>query len=274
LWGDRLLVSLASAEVCWLWLDAARKPKVLAKRALGADPGHGQEPWQGALAALRSEAEAWRSKRIAVTVVLSNHFVRYVLVPPGPQVSGAAEEAALCRHYVAKVHGEPSRTWDMRLSAAGSEASRIACAIDSGLLTSLRACFPPEGSARLVSVQPLLMSAFNCWRKEFPESGAWLLLVEPERACLALHSGRDWVTLQNARGDYQDPEAWADLLDRERYRANLKDMPDTVLVHAPRSPGVPVSRLSSWKLRGLHLTWPVGLAPHQDAVYASALTAS
>lgn len=274
LWRDRLLVSLASTEVSWLRLSAALKPRVLAKRSLRVDPVYGPEPWQGAVAVLRAEAEAWRKDSVSATVVLSNHFVRFTLVPRSAGVTGAEEELALARYYFTKVHGEQSRAWDVRLSDTRSSGPKVACAIDAGLLEALGACFPQERGPRLVSVQPLLMSAFNFWRGQFPKSGAWFLLVEPERACLALLSGRSWVAVQNAKGHYPDAEAWVNLLDREQWRTNLERVPDTVLVHAPRLPGAPPPRHGAWKLLGLQVAWPEGLSPLQDSAYAAAVTAS
>ena len=273
LWRERILMSLASAEVCWLRLSAALKPQVIAKRSLRVDPGYGPEPWQGALAALRTEAEAWRKDRVSVTIVLSNHFVRYALVPQGTTVSGAEEEQALAHHYFARVHGEQGRAWDVRLSDARSSRPKVACAIDADLLAALRACFPSDCRPRLVSVQPLLMSAFNCWRSQFPDTGAWFLLVEPERACLALHSGRNWIAVQNTRGVYPDAEAWANLLDRERWRTDLEHVPDTVFVHSPGMSGERLARHGAWNLRGLELASPAGLARLEEPTYAAALTA-
>ncbi len=271
---ERLLVSLAPGAVSWLKL-AGHTPKVVARHTAQADPAYGQEPWQGAVAALRAAAETWRKDAVAVTIVLSNHFARYVLVPPGTGVSGAEEEHALARFYFSKVHGERSRAWDVRLGdAAGPDASRLACAVDSALLDALRACFPPEGRPKLVSVQPLFMSAFNFWRREFPAGGAWFLLVEPERACLGLLSGQNWIAVQNAKGHFPDEQAWVDLLDRERWRADLERVPDTVLVHAPSSSGAPHVASGAWKLQRLQAALPAGLSPHSDSAYATALTAT
>lgn len=269
----RLLVSLAPGAVSWLKLGGYI-PKVVARHTAQADPAYGQESWQGAVATLRSAAEAWRKEKFAVTIVLSNHFVRYVLVPPSTGVSGTEEEHALARFFFSKVHGERSRTWDVRLSDASQGAPRLACAVDLVLLDSLRACFPPERRPKLVSVQPLFMSAFNFWRREFPAGGAWFLLVEPERACLGLLSGRNWVAVQNVKGHFPDEQAWVNLLDRERWRADLERVPATVLVHAPSSPSVPHAASGAWKLQRLQATLPAGLSPHGDAVYATALTAT
>jgi len=269
---ERLLVSLAPDAVSWLKLGGYTST-VIARHTAQADPVFGQEPWQGAVAALRATAEAWRKDAVAVSIVLSNHFARYVLVPPGVKVSGTEEEHALARFYFSKVHGERSRAWDVRLSDAAPNAPRLACAVDSALLEALRACFPPKGRPQLVSVQPLLMSGFNFWRRQFPAAGAWFLLVEPERACLGLFSGRSWVAVQNAKGHFPDEQAWADLLDRERLRTNLDCVPDTVLVHAPATSGVPHAS-GTWKLQRLQTALPAGLSPNRDSAYLTALTAA
>jgi hypothetical protein len=100
------------------------------------------------------------------------------------------------------------------------------------------------------------------------------LLIEPERACLALLTGQDWIAVQNTKGDYPDAEAWANLLERERWRTDLEHVPDTVFVHSPRLSGAQLTRQGAWNLRGLQLAWPLGLAPLEDSAYAAALTAS
>ena len=273
LWGERLLVSISASELCWLRLGGARGRDVTGKQTVRVDPAFGAEPWEGAIGALRTAAAAWRKEAVAISVILSNHFVRYVLVPQSDGVHGAEEELALARYYFVKVHGEPSRSWDIRLSAPVARGPRIACAIDAGLLKSLRECLPREARPRLVSVQPYFASALNAWRAQFPASGTWLLLVEPERACLALFSGRSWVAVQNVRGEYPDADAWAQLIDRERWRIGAETVPDTVLVHARRSTGQ-LPRHERWKFQVLAPVWPKGLRPLDDIAYETALTAA
>src|SRR5205814_1464183 len=84
-------------------------------------------------------------------------------------------------------------------------------------IDSIRDCFPKGGRARLISVQPRLMSKFNEWRRSIPEAGAWLVLAEPDRACVALHADGRWRAVQNGKG------AWRALLDRERHRDDDED---------------------------------------------------
>ena len=196
-------------------------------KVMACDPAFGSEPWQGALAAL-----AALDKKRRATVILSNHFVRYAIVPWSEGLDTAAEEEAYVRHHFARIHGERAKAWALRWSDNGD--TRLASAIDQALLDALKQALP-----RLASVQPHLMAAINRCRKSIPKNGAWLALVEGERACIALHAGGRWRSVQNARG------AWLDLLERERHRAE-GEVPQLALV-AGADPGT----AGGWTLRPL-----------------------
>jgi hypothetical protein len=225
LFPERLRIGLAPAEIS---LDGKR---------LACDPGLGREPWQGAVQALKGQS----LRAGNVTVVLSNHFVRYALVPWSDALAGPAEEEAYLRHHFARIHGERAKSWLLRSSDDAPGAPRLCSAIDRDLLEELRACFPKRGKARLVSVQPQLMAVFNRSRGAIPRSGAWLMLVEADRACAALHAKGRWQSVQNARGE------WLALLERERHRA-AGAVPDLVLLHA--DPAFPADA-PGWKLQRL-----------------------
>lgn len=173
------------------------------------------------LAALRDEVSAWRG-RVDLTVVLSNHFARYTVLQP-QEGATPEEELALARFQFARIHGERAKTWEVRLSRAGGGA-RLACAIDAALLQDLKACMPKHGRVRLVSVQPYLMAAYNRARSRIPREGAWLLLTEKGRACLARLAAKGWASVSyGAEGDGEQ------LIERERSRAGGEHLPSLVL---------------------------------------------
>ena len=162
--------------------------------------------------------------RVDVTVVLSNHFARYTIVPPQADAT-AQEELALARFQFAKIHGERAREMRTSQPRAG-DGPRLACAIDASLLERLKACFQKSGKARLASVQPALMAAYNAARKRIPREGAWLLLTEPGRSCLARLGPKGWGSVQNG------PESdWERQIERERNRAGGEPLPTLVLKH-------------------------------------------
>lgn len=217
LFSDKLRIALAPSFVCVELERGFLRKTIIDRQMLACDPGFGAQPWDGALAALKSCDTTLRA-----TVVLSNHFVRYAIVPWSAGVDTAAEEEAYVRHHFARVHGDRAKSWVLRWTRNGD--TRLASAIDQGLLEALKLALP-----RLASMQPYLMAAINGCRDLIPKTGAWVALVEDERACIALHAGGRWRAVQNARG------AWLDLLERERHRAE-SGVPQLALI-AGADPG-------------------------------------
>jgi len=269
---ERLLVSLAPSEVALVRVEGRLRPHIAEKSILSCDPQYGAEPWQGAAAALESAAKALRVRPLDVTVVLSNHFVRYAALPWSDALDSAEEDLAYAQHGFTRIYGERAKGWTLRVAEAPAGAPRLASAVDSALIEALRGCFPKGAKARLVSLQPYLMSAVNCWRGEIPAQGAWLVVVEPERVCLALHSRGRWQAVQSAKGAFEVPEDWVALLERERVRIET-DSPETVLVRTEAaSRGWP--KFPGWSLRALSLPALKGYLPLEDERYALALAAT
>lgn len=187
-------------------------------------PALSAEPWQDALARLRETD--FRNAR--VTVELSNHYVRYALVPWSDALSTLAEEEIYARHHFAKIHGERAKSWAIRTSGAPHGEARLASAVDVALIDNLRQVFE-KTTARLISVQPALMSRFNAARKAVPNDGAWFVVAELERSCVALHDGKTWRAVQNAKGD------WRATLERERHRVETA-VPSLVLLTGTDAP--------------------------------------
>jgi hypothetical protein len=274
LWRDRLLVALAPTAVSWVRVSGGFRPRVVAKRSLEVATERGGEPWGDAVAVLQQEAEQLRRERLAVTVVLSNHFVRYTVVPPLGHTGGRDEALAVARFHFSKIHGDRAATWDVRLAAPASNRPTLASAIDSALLDALKACFPREGAARLVSVQPYTMSAFNFWRHKIGKDGAWLLLVEPGTACLAMLAGNEWATIQTVRSGYAGSDSWPALLEREKHRVGSRSIPRTVLTRSNVPASSALGARKDWHFIALDPPAVPGLAQNELEPYAMALHAA
>lgn len=273
LWRDRVLVALAPDAVSWVRVRGALKPRAVACGEAEADPAHGNEPWAGALSALRAAAEAWRNERVAVTVVLSNHFVRYALVDPPPRGVSAEEGLALARFHFTRLHGERVQAWDVRVAPAKRGSPQVASAIDRALLAALEAVFAKPARARLVSVQPYLMSAYNRWRERFEPRGTWLVLPEPGRVCLALLAGETWGAVQSARSTADAPHDWLALLDREAQRTAIQPVPATVLARAATAADADAVE-TPWRVVTLHPPSLEGIPDADRERYAMALHAA
>jgi len=271
--SDRILIALAPDSLALLRVSGGARPRVSEKRTVACDPALGAAPWQGAAAALAQVAGETRDANADVTVVLSNHFARFILVPWSEGLGNAEERTAFVRYCFAKVHGERSKDWDLRLTPTPAGSTRIASAVDSSLVQAVRTAFPAAARARLVSLQPYLMAAFNRWRKDVKDERAWFLLVEPQRACLARLEGGRWSAVRNTRGNFDEPGQWAGLLDRERHRVGGDEASEGVYVHAPRNGNALPVEGERWTFRSLALAPAEGLAPAESQPFAMALCA-
>jgi hypothetical protein len=230
LYPDRLLIRLSPGEVAATRFSGFPRRRAVQECHLACAPAPGGEPWQGAIATLQ---ELPRGGPCRVTIVLSNHFVRYAVVPWSNVLVSAAEEEAYLRHHFVKIHGESARNWRFRSSRSSTGASRLTSAIDAGLLEALVKHFTELPGVKLSSVQPKLMDSFNAWRAFVPAQGAWLVLAEPERSCVALFTRAHWSTVLSGKG------SWFELLERALYLApagSSAELPNLVLLSGAAAP--------------------------------------
>jgi hypothetical protein len=270
---ERVVVSLAPDAVAWVRLTGLLKPRAVAHGVVDADPDYGKDPWAGALAALALQAEAWRRERVTVAVVLSNHFVRYGLVAAPPRGVSREEELALARFHFAKLHGERAAAWDVRVTPGKRGRARVASAVDRALLAALQAIFDKPSRARLASVQPYLMCAFNRWRNRLGLHGGWLVLAEPGRICLAMLAGDAWGALQSARVD-EASQDWLALLEREAQRAAVQPVPSTVFAQMGADAAGDSATHGPWNVVTLHPPSLDGIPDAERERYALALHAA
>jgi hypothetical protein len=272
---DRLYISVEPESVAVCRVRGFFKTKLIEKTLIDCDPAYGSTPWDGAVEALKKHLESLKAERLKVTVVLSNRLVRYALVPFDAALSGPEEELALARFHFTRIYGERARTWDLRIGEGGPGGARIASGVDEGLLAALRACFPSTGGARLVSVQPYLMAAFNTWRSGWSaavgKEGAWLVLLERERACFALASRAGWQSVQSLRLD--NTQDVLELLERESLRSGAKVVKRATIHGRATIQGAKPAGAPDWELSPLGLRRLEGYSPLDDGRYAMALCA-
>ncbi len=196
-WRDRLRIGLAPQRVELARLRWLRGAKAARETSVSCTPRTGEPPWLAALQALDALLAESGARGAAVTVVLSNHFVRYLVLPWQPKVLRAAEVDELARLRFAHRFGAAAQDWTIRCSDAGYGAAQLACAVDTALIADLHARLAARG-LRLVSLQPLLMAAYNAVRSELATHSA-LAIVEAGRVCLGLRERSQWLDVTSRR---------------------------------------------------------------------------
>jgi hypothetical protein len=144
-----------------------------------------------------------------VAVILSNHFVRYAVLPWSPSLSTEQEWLSFAEQVFASTYGGAAANWRIRVCSAGYRQARVASAVNGEVLDAL------EALPHVVSIQPYLMAAFNSRRPALRGRTAWFVLQEPGRLTLCLFAQGEWKTVRtrNAAPDWK--QSLSDVLDRE-----------------------------------------------------------
>lgn len=270
-WRERVLAALTPRRVLLLRQGRGLAPRLTAREqreCAPADPG--MPPWQPAVLALRTALNepAWQNAELRL--VLSNHFVHYLMVPWSTQLTKAAEQAALVRHHFSQVFGTAADSWEMRWSEGKPPAPCLACGVDKTLLAALRElAADPARRLRLGAVQPYLMAAYNRWRRQLDGRQDWLLLAEEGRICLGWFEDKDWagVFCQQVGGDWENE--LPGLLERALLLAGREQAPRRLSIEAPGLPAERLALAEGWS-GSLLKTRRLATA---DSAYAMALAA-
>lgn len=164
----------------------------------GSKGTESHEHLQQLLEAARPPSNASTSRGLRVSVVLSSHFVHLQLLPWRQGLRSDAEWIALARHAWTAVHGSVVQSWGICVSESTPGQPRVACGIDGRLVESLRDACAIAG-ARLESVTPHFMKAFNAVRHQLGRNQAWFADVEPGRAVIGLVRDGEWLSLRSRR---------------------------------------------------------------------------
>lgn len=178
-------------------------------------------------------AESLRTmaKDSLLTVVLSNHLVRYTVLPWSPALRSDEDWLAYAQHAFATNYGSAAAGWSVRVSAAERQAARVASAIDTSLLESLLAV------SSITSIQPYLMAAFNARRTRFRDRTVWFVVQEPGRLTVSLVSKGVWKVVRSRQAGEDWQSVLPDVLDREfALNGDLTDCDEVLLYSEAQAP--------------------------------------
>jgi hypothetical protein len=194
--SDRVEVFLGPRRI-----HLARRPRGWRARgahtlSIGCPPGP-DHAWQGAVETLGRALATLAWRKADAVVMLSNHFVRYALVPPVAGVK-RADRAAVAQHQLHAIYGDAAQAWRVALDDAPADAQAVAGGVEPELVAQLEAVLRTAG-LRPVVIEPYLAGAYNACRATMNGAPAWLAVAEPGRVCVAAVQGGRWLALRSQR---------------------------------------------------------------------------
>jgi hypothetical protein len=230
-WRKEVRIALTPEGVALARLSKGLRRKLIDTALI---PCSSSDPtdWRPCIEALGEalQAAAWQQAR--ATVIVSNHFVRYALVPWSEHLGDDAEKEAWVRHQFRELYDESDAPLDYRWSEEGPSEPCVASAVEREFLERIERTLE-QASLDLVSLQPYLMAVFNRWRRRLGARPVRLVLPEEGRVCMAAFADRSWrgITCRSAGADWQAELPL--LLERELVLA-ADDAPPHVLLYCPQ----------------------------------------
>lgn len=241
-WREQVRIFLDPRQVVLLRVSRGLKQRVVNRVNLPCAEFPDASSWKAPVATLKLAVRDTQWQGASAQVVLSNHFVRYVLVPWSAQLSDRHERQAYLRHCFGVAYGEAAKRWDLRMSDAGMDKPSLASGIDLALLESLRDTLDDEG-VRLDAVHPYLMMGANLTRRWLPRGAVWFALIERGRLCLSLLDNGVWKAVRNYPAEADGDETLGTLLETLLARESMlcgdvkQDWP--VVLYSPESAATP-----------------------------------
>jgi hypothetical protein len=281
---DKYVASLALESVSLVRLRAGFRlgfrPGVVEKlHAEFLTPTDGK-PWSLALEELEKllmKSQAGFSGRgLPITIVLSNQFVRYKIIPAMPPLTTADKILAVASHYFRETYGDIVDDWSIRVNPLPDGDTVIASAVDSSLLAALETMML-EHACKLKSIQPYLMSGFNSICSQIKTLPSCYVQVEAGRLNIALIRGGAWYSVTGSSAGQDWPEQLSSLIDREMLLAGWQHEQPTIYLAAPNSAQdehahASFAMLSAWKTVQVPQRALVGYSADSDQQYSMALS--
>jgi hypothetical protein len=274
LWPDRLFLFIAPERIVLVRSHGRLRPQVVAKHIVPVTAAASASPWQSALDTLTQLLQSdpqWQS--LEVHAVLSNHFVRYQLIPWSALSAGADVRAAYVRESFVQIYGDVAAGWVYSVSPPRQGEAAFASAIDSALLAQLEQAVGHTQS-RLHSVAPHLMPTFNHARRTLTQQDVWFVQVDAASLLLLCISAGHWQAVSSHQVDAaQWPAQLPMLLEREWHLYGTGALPRKVVIAAADMQPVVIDDHGTWCFDWLPPVLRHGLSTDADLPYAVALGA-
>ena len=240
--SERLVVAVHKRGIDTLHVRRGRLPSsplvVLDQQRLDVDPNtddksDADQPWRPSAALLSALPKV--PGQCKLHFVLSNHFVRYVLLPWSSIVGCNGDTQNLARAQFQLAFGEASASWHVIVEEPRFRSTCLAMAVDGQLLAATREAATVAG-LQVSGIRPYLLTALKYWRMAMRQAAkrapGWFAVFEPGRLTLLGRVQNGAASLHSIR--LHDPEAMLPTLHQCVATDRLKSTLDgPVYVHAP-----------------------------------------
>lgn len=245
LWRDRIQVFFAPERVDLVRSYRGIKGKRTERQGAVCERVSGLPAWELALAQLKQLTEDGGGAEISI--LLSNHFVRYGVIPPQSKIETPVELHAYAAFQMREIYGERTAAWSLSTSSWDPGAGAVCAAIEHRLIEQLQE-LAAEHKMRLQEIEPYLTGAFDHWHNRFDNSRAWFALLEAGRLCLVSLEDGAWRRISNQRMWHNAEDELLAALEREALLFSTdREGGEEIYLFAPEHPELSLPDNCGWR---------------------------
>lgn len=243
LWRDQLEVFFAPERIKLVRSSRGFKPiKSVAVTERISNIQGDQPTWVEPLNQLDKMLDAAGA---GITVTLSNHFVRYVTLPPQSEISTPEEVFAYADFRMREIFGARVDQWVLSISMWNPVYGAIAAAISQTLLAKLQEV-AVRHRIKLNYIDPYFSAVMDRWSKSLNPQKSYVALIEAGRVCVGLLEKGVWKSIRNQRILHNVAEELWTVLDQEAVLSGHKESVEYVYLFAPEHPSLTLPQESGW----------------------------
>jgi hypothetical protein len=248
---NQLTVTLSIDSVAVIHQARGLSKQILQQQHIAVMPSEERTVWLLATRTLESALAAMQIKpKTTIQIIISNDFVRYLMLPCSPISMSPAEQYAYASATYREVYGAVADGWHIKLHDAAPNQATLVAALDKSLLETLKQ-ISLNYQLKLISVQPYLMRTYNGLSKQVGKLNGYLAVVE-----LSVGSRR-LLLLSMLKGQCQNlrtiavTDDWQLELKNLLARESLLDeiTGNEVLVYAPTQKNTKLNLIEGWHIR-------------------------
>ncbi len=250
LWRDQIQVYFAPGRIDYVRTLRGMKPVETPKITITWAKKSKLPAWQAPLhqldQMLTNNTSNTNSADLSVT--LSNHFMRYVTLPPQAEIATPEEVLAYADFRMREIYAERVDDWVLSVSAWDPTRGAICAAITRDLLTQLQQ-LAERHKIKFKGIEPYLAAVFDHWRLLFDDKQLCFALIESGRICIALLAGGIWHVIRNQKIVHNVADELLIALDQEAiFTGSKQSTEEEVCVFAPEHPGLTLPGDCGWKM--------------------------
>ncbi|SOD18739.1 hypothetical protein [Nitrosomonas ureae] len=243
LWRDRIQIFLAPVRLDWVRLKRGLKPVQVAKSTAFFEPAAGIPIWNAAMQQLEKVlAEAAGTE---VSVILSNHFLRYAALPPQNEITTPEEVKSYAEFRMREVYAERVDSWVISISDWSPVDGAVSAAVPHDLIMQLEQMIS-RYDCKIKIIEPYLASVYDRWQAQLKGDKIYLAIIESGRICIAITHHGKWQNIRNQRILHNAADDLLAALDQEVIWSGTKETTEFVYLFAPEHPEITLPQESGW----------------------------